>query len=320
MRAVQAVTLDGPEGVVVNEVKEPTRRSGEVLIDVHAVAVSYPDLLMSQGKYQLRPELPITLGGDFAGIVREVSSWSPLSPGDRVAGFLDHGAAVESVSVPAARVYPLPDSLSFEQGASLPLNYLTAHFALTIRGNLSKGETVLVHGASGGVGIAVIQVAKGLGANVIAVASSELKREVCIEAGADHAIDVAGFKSAVSDLTNGGGVDIVVDVVGGDVMTDSLRCLAPLGRVLVIGFTSGVIPEVRVNRLLLNNIDIRGVEWGYMLDRDLTGGQWSEIMALASTGGIRPLIESVRPLAEFAEGLRALQTRQVVGRRVYSVQ
>jgi NADPH2:quinone reductase len=319
VRSVQAPTLDGPSSVVIQTTDEPTLIAGEVLVDVHAVAVSFPDLLMSKGKYQLQPELPITLGGDLAGVVRVAPAGSGFTAGDRVAGFLDYGAGADVVSVPTARVYPLPGELTFAEGAALPLNYLTAHFALTLRGGLRSGETVLVHGAAGGVGIAAIQVAKALGARVIAVASSPAKREACIAAGADEAIDVVGFRDAARTLTDQRGVDIVVDVVGGDIMTDSLRSLAPLGRVLVIGFASGAIPEVKVNRLLLNNTDIRGVEWGYMLDRDLTAGQWSELMKLAETGAIRPLIESIRPLEEFADGLRAMEAREVLGRRVFAL-
>ncbi len=317
MRSIQAITLDGPAGVELREVNVPKRAPGDVLVDVHAVAVSFPDLLLSQGRYQIRATPPVTLGGDFAGVVREASEGSALAVGDRVAGTLAHGAACDVVSVPIGRVYPLPDSLSFEVGAALPLNYLTAHFALTTRGNLQAGETVLVHGAAGGVGVAATQIAKAVGATVIAVASSEEKRKVCIAAGADVAIDVTNFRAEVSSVTERAGVDVVVDVVGGDLMTDSLRCLAPLGRVLVVGFTSGIIPEVKVNRLLLNNTDVRGVEWDYMLDRNLTSRQWDELMALTKTGAIRPVVESVEPLGRFADGLRALEERRVLGRRVY---
>ncbi|HSJ22115.1 MAG TPA: NADPH:quinone oxidoreductase family protein, partial [Nocardioidaceae bacterium] len=262
MRAVQVVRPEGPSGVEVVEVPEPTPAEGQVLVDVHAVGVSFPDLLLSAGQYQLKPEPPFQLGVDFAGVVRQAPGASGLSAGDRVACVLPYGGGADVVALDPESVFPLPDAMSFEQGAALPMNYLTAQFALATRASLQEGETVLVHGAAGGVGTAAIQVAKGYGARVIAVVSTEEKAEVAKAAGADEAVLVDGFLAAVKELTGGVGVDVVLDVVGGDLMTDSLRSLAPLGRLLVVGFTAGAIPEVRVNRLLLNNIDVRGVGWG----------------------------------------------------------
>ena len=192
-----------------------------------------------------------------------------------------------SASAPTV-VFPLPDALSFEQGAAIPMNYLTAHFALAERGGLREGETVLVHGAAGGVGTATLQVAKGYGARTIAVVSSDEKAEMARRAGADEVVAVDGFRDAVTELTDGQGVDVVMDVVGGDLMTDSLRSLATQGRVLVVGFTAGAIPEVKVNRLLLNNVDVRGVGWGAyaMVRPGYMRKQWDELLPLMESGVI----------------------------------
>src|SRR6478735_2793351 len=247
MRAVRVSQLEGPGAVTVEEIDEPTADGPfgpQVVVEVHAVGISFPDLLLSKGEYQLKPELPFTLGVDFAGVVRSAPEGSGFSAGDRVAACVGHGA--ESV-------FPLPDTLSLEQGAAIPMNYLTAHFALIERGQLQEGETVLVHGAAGGVGTATIQVAKGYGARSIAVVSTEEKAAIATRAGADETVLLEGFRDSVKELTGGRGVDVIVDVVGGDVFTDSLRSLATQGRLLVVGFAAGQgIPEVKVNRLLLN--------------------------------------------------------------------
>lgn len=317
-RAVQVVATSGPDGVRVQEVAEPVAAPGEVLVDVHAIGVSFPDLLLSRGQYQLRPDLPFTLGADCAGTVIDGS----LEPGRRVAAFLPHGAAAERVAVPASWVFPLPDAFTFVQGAALPLNYLTAHFALAVRGGLRPGETVLVHGGAGGVGTACVQVARGLGARTIAVVSTEEKRQVALSAGADHAVLVEGFRFEVATLTGGTGVDVVVDVVGGDVVTDSLRSLAPFGRLLVVGFAAGQgIPEVRVNRLLLNNIDVRGVGWGaYALPRPgFMADQWAELLPMMDSGVVAPVVGATYAMADFAQALADMDARRTLGKSVVLV-
>src|SRR5690349_1092382 len=265
MRAARVTRLDGPAAVEILDVPEPTEDGPfgpQILVDVHAVGISFPDLLMSRGEYQMKPELPFTLGVDFAGVVRSAPDGTGFTAGDRVAACLGHGGAAETVGLGPDSVFPLPDNLSLEQGAALPMNYLTAQFALAERAGIRAGETVLVHGAAGGVGTATIQVAKGYGARVIAVVSTEEKAAVARRAGADEVVGVDGFLAATKELTGNKGVDIVVDVVGGDLFTDSLRALGAQGRLLVVGFAGGGIPEVKANRLLLNNIDVRGVGWG----------------------------------------------------------
>lgn len=318
MRAVQVVALDGPGSVVVREVSVPHRGAGQVLIDVRAAGVSFPDVLQTRGLYQYKPDPPFTLGSELAGVVREAPDGSPLRPGDRVAAFPGTAAFAEVAAVPADHVLPLPPEVGFAAGACLPLNYLTAHFALLVRGHLRAGQRVLVHGAAGGVGTAVIQLAVALGAQVIGVVSTEAKAVVARAAGAHDTVLVDGFRDAVKAL---GAVDLVVDPVGGDRFTDSLRCLAPEGRLLVIGFTAGDIPTVRVNRLLLNNIDVVGVGWGgYALGRPgYLAGQWAELEPHLRSGALDPLISATFPLGQAAEALVRIDERQVTGKVVLEV-
>jgi len=324
MRAVRVTRLAGPDALVVDEIDEPTAEGPfgpQVLVDVHAVGTSFPDLLLSKGEYQLKPDLPFTLGVDFAGTVRSAPAGSGLSAGERVACCLPYGGAADVVAVGADSVFALPDALSFEQGAALPMNYLTAQFALDHRAGLRAGETVLVHGAAGGVGTATIQVAKGRGARTIAVVSTSEKADVARAAGADEVVVVDGFLAAVKELTGGVGVDVVMDVVGGDLFTDSLRALAPLGRVLVVGFAAGGIPEVKVNRLLLNNVDVRGVGWGaYAMARPgFMKEQWATLVPLMESGVITPPIGATYPIEEFGRALTEMGERKTLGKTVISL-
>ena len=319
MRAAQVLTTTGPADVVVHEVAEPSPGERDVLLEVHAVGISFPDLLLTKGLYQLRPDPPFTLGVDVAGTV---VSGPGFAPGQRVAGVVPYGGAGERAVIPADWAFALPDSVSFEKAAALPLNYLTAQFALVERGGLRAGETVLVHGAAGGVGTASVQVAKGLGARVVAVVSTEEKAAYARAAGADDAVLIDGFKDAVLGLTDGRGVDVVVDVVGGDVFMDSLRVLAPLGRLLVVGFASGQgIPEVKVNRLLLNNVDVRGVGWGgYAMARPgYMQQQWAALLPLLESGAIDPPIGATYDLDEVGRALQDMDDRLTLGKSVVRV-
>lgn len=319
MRAVQVVELTGPEHLEVRDVPEPTPGPEDVLVEVHAVGVSFPDLLLSRGEYQMKPEPPFTLGVDFAGVV---VSGPDFEPGQRVAGVGGWGNAAELTACHQDSVFALPDALSFEEGAAMPMNYLTAQFALAERGDLQPGETVLVHGAAGGVGTATIQVAKGYGARSIAVVSTEEKGEVARAAGADEVVLLEGFKDAVKELTGGRGVDVVVDVVGGDVFTDSLRSLAPQGRLLVVGFAAGQgIPEVKVNRLLLNNVDVRGVGWGAyaMVRPGYMQGQWQALLPMVESGAVKPPVGTTYALEEFGQALLDMDQRRTLGKSVVRV-
>ena len=318
MRSVQVTSLDGPTSVTVTEVPEPQAGPDDVLVQVKAMGISWPDLLQTKGQYQIKPEVPFQLGVDFAGVVVTAPAGSGLEEGDRVACVLPYGGGADLVAVHQESVFPLPDNVTFEQGAAIPMNYLTAEFALVTRGGVRPGDTVLVNGAAGGVGTASIQVAKGLGARVIAVVSTEEKAAVARTAGADEAVLVDGFLAAVKELTDGVGVDVLVDVVGGDLMTDSLRALAPLGRVLVVGFTGGDIPQVKVNRLLLNNIDVRGVGWGAyaMLRPGFMRGQWTALLPMMQSGVIDPPIGKVYPLEQVADALAEMDARRTLGKSV----
>ncbi|MEO5666374.1 MAG: NADPH:quinone oxidoreductase family protein [Nocardioides sp.] len=321
MRAVQVETTTGPADLKVNDIPEPTPGADDVLVEVHSVGVSFPDLLLSRGEYQMKPEPPFNLGVDFAGVVRDPGS-SDFTTGQRVAGVAGWGNAAEVVASPKIWTFPLPDAMSFDEGAALPMNYLTAQFALKDRGGVKEGDTVLVHGAAGGVGTATIQVAKGYGARSIAVVSTPEKVQVALDAGADDAILIEGFRDKVKELTGGRGVDIVLDVVGGDLFTDSLRCLAEQGRLLVVGFAAGQgIPEVKVNRLLLNNVDVRGVGWGaYAMTRqDFMQQQWRELLPMIEAGAIKPPIGATYDMDGFGPALIDMDHRLTLGKSVVRV-
>ena len=316
MRAVQITSLDGPTALEVVEVPEPVAAEGQVLIDVHVAGVTFPEVLQSRGAYQLKPELPFVPGSEVAGTVRSVPAGSPLQVGQRVAAFPGLGGFAEVAACLPQAVFPLPDHVSFEAGAALPMNYLTVHFALVRRGGLRSGETVLVHGAAGGVGTAAVQLASALGAYVIAVVSTPDKGEVARRAGASEVVDAADFRAQVKELTGGRGVDVVVDPVGGDRFTDSLRSLAREGRLLVIGFTAGEIPTVKVNRLLLNNISVVGVGWGafWTSEVDYLREQWADLVPLLEGGRLDPVIGTVHPLERASDALVEIDERRAAGK------
>jgi len=328
MRAVQVIEPTGPADVRVVELPDPEPGPGEVLVEVHAVGVSFPDLLLSKGRYQLRPEPPFTLGVDVAGtVVSSGPTDGPTDaptpePGTRVAAVVPYGGAAELAVVPASAVLPLPERLSYAEGAALPMNYLTALFALRQRGRVRPGETVLVHGAAGGVGTATLQVARAIGARTIGVASTPEKAQFARDAGADEVVLLEHFRDEVHGLTDGRGVDVVVDVVGGDSFTDSLRCLAEQGRLLVVGFAAGQgIPEVKVNRLLLNNVDVRGVGWGaFALSKPgFMQEQWRDLLPMIDSGAVAPPIGATYRLEDFGQALVDLEARRTLGKSVAEV-
>ncbi|MGD9618420.1 MAG: NADPH:quinone oxidoreductase family protein [Mycolicibacterium sp.] len=326
MRAIQIAELAGPKAAEVVEIEEPTEdAAGEdtVLVDVHAAGVAFPDALQSRGLYQYKPALPYVPGAEFAGVVRSAPEGAHVQPGDRVAGLtMLCGAMAEVVALQPERLFKLPDSVSFESGAGLLFNDLTVHFALRTRGRLADGETVLVHGAAGGIGTSSLRLAPPLGASrVIAVVSSQEKVDVARATGATDVVLADGFKDAVKELTGGRGVDIIVDPVGGDRFTDSLRSLAPGGRLLVIGFTGGEIPTIKVNRLLLNNVDAVGVGWGaWVLSHPgFLQQQWAELEPLLASGAVSAPDPEVYPLARAGEAIAALEERTAQGKVVVSL-
>jgi NADPH2:quinone reductase len=322
MRAIQIATLDGPQAAKLVEVDEPDGE-GTVVIEVHAAGVAFPDVLQSRGLYQYKPEMPYTPGGEVAGVVRSAPAGAHVHAGDRVAALtMLCGAMAEVVALPAERVFKLPDNVSFEAGAGLLFNDLTMHHALRTRGRLAEGESVLVHGAAGGIGTSTLRLAPAWGASrVIAVVSTEDKAAVARAAGATDVVLVDGFKDKAMELTDGRGVDIVVDPVGGDRFTDSLRSLAPGGRLLVIGFTGGEIPTVKVNRLLLNNVDAVGVGWGAwtFTHPNYLAEQWAELEPLLASGKVSAPEPQVFPFERAADAITALENRSAKGKVVVAV-
>jgi NADPH2:quinone reductase len=292
-----------------------------VIVDVRAAGVSFPELLQTRGEYQLKPPLPFVPGSEVAGVVREAPEDAAVKPGDRVAAFCMLGGFAEVAVAPAYFCFKLSDEFDFAQGASLVLNYHTAYFALKLRGRLKEGETVLVHGAAGGVGTASLQVARGLGAKTIAVVSNESKERVAREAGADEVVRSDGaWKDEAKELS-GGGVDVVLDPVGGDRFTDSLRSLREGGRLVVVGFAGGSIPEVRVNRLLLNNTEVVGAGWGaYVLAKpERTVEIGAAVQELIDAGFVSPVVGASYLLERAADALIALDERGATGKVVLEI-
>lgn len=322
MLALSAERLGEPEVLRLAELPDPEAGDG-VLIEVHAAGVSFPDLLMVRGRYQYRHEPPFVPGLEVAGLVREAPPGSPLAPGDRVSAMVGLGGYAELATAPERAVTILPAGLDFAEGVALMVNYQTAYFALCHRGRLAAGETVLVHGAAGGVGIAAIQVAAALGARTIAVARGAAKAELAGQAGAAEVIDIeldSDWVAAVREISGGEGIDVVYDPVGGSRFEHSLRVLAPGGRALVIGFAAGEIQAIPANRLLLKNVDAVGVAWGHYLehDPDLLARIAAELADLVAAG-LRPIVGAAYPLAEGAAALRELASRRALGKVVLTV-
>jgi NADPH:quinone reductase len=324
MRAIQIVDLSGPDGALkLVDLPDPEPSHmltpGEgVLVDVHAAGVSFPEVLQTRGEYQMKPPLPFVPGSEVAGVVRSAPSGAAVKEGDRVAAFCMLGGFAETAVAPAFFTFPLGD-LDYVQGAGLILNYHTAWFALHTRGRLQQGETVLVHGAAGGVGTATLQVAKGSGARTIAVVSSDEKERVAREAGADEVVrSDAPWKDQVLEL---GGADVVVDPVGGDRFLDSLRTLNRDGRLVVVGFTGGSIPEVKVNRLLLKNTSVVGAGWGeYVMAKPDVGAEiGAEVTRLVDEGFVRPVVGARFSLEDAAQALHEIDDRRATGKVVLDV-
>jgi len=328
MRAVQIVAETGPDTALeLVELPEPgsspvmTPNEEGVVVEVHAAGVSFPELLQTRGQYQLKPPLPFVPGSEVGGVVRSAPVGASVKEGDRVAAFCALGAWAETAVAPEYFTFALTDELDFAQGAALILNYHTAYFCLLMRGRLKAGETVLVHGAAGGVGTASLQVAKAAGASTIALVSTEEKARVAEQAGADHTIVISdGWRDEVKEVS-GGGVDVVLDPVGGDRFTDSLRTLRENGRLVVVGFTGGSIPEVRVNRLLLNNTEVVGAGWGaYVMSKpDLNREVGAAIGKMVADGFVRPPVGGRFPLEQAADALRMLDERRATGKVVLEV-
>lgn len=321
MKAVLCKAYGAPEDLVLEEVTEPVPSEGEVLVDVKATALNFPDVLMIAGKYQSQPPFPFSPGGEIAGTVLETGSGvREFAPGDRVFGGVGHGGFAERVAVSARSLQPLPESMSFVEASGISTTYGTSYYALQQRAALQPGETLLVTGAAGGVGIAAVQLGKAMGARVIAAASSEQKLAVAKDSGADELIDYSDgqLKDKVKALTGGKGADVIYDPVGGALFDQCLRCINWYGRILVIGFAAGDIPKAPINLILLKSCQVVGVFYGAWSARapDENRANFRDILAFHAAGKIKPVVGGVHPLENYAEALNDLAQRRAIGKIV----
>lgn len=321
MKAVLCREFGAPSVLTVEEIEAPRPGPEEVRIAVRAVGVNFPDLLLVAGKYQSRPPFPFSPGIESAGEVIEVGAEvEDIRPGDRVLANHPHGGFAEEVVAPAATVYPMPETMSFEQAAAFPVAYGTGYHGLVQRGALAPGETLLVHGAGSGVGLVAVELGKLLGATVIATAGSAAKLEVAREYGADHLINYREEKirERVKEFTAGAGADVVYDPVGGDVMDESVRCINWGGRILVIGFASGRFAEIPSNLVLIKGMSVVGVYWGSFIARNPERGRenFRVLLEWYAQGKLKPLISRRFALEEAAAALEALEARKVTGKAV----
>ncbi len=310
----------GPEGLEWAETPTPEPKEGQVLIRVAAAALNFLDTLMIQGRYQVKPPLPFTPGVEISGTVERAGAGTDFRPGERVCALLDWGGFAECALAQAGDLIRLPDGVDLVGGAVMPVVYPTAYRALKQRAQLRAGEWVLVHAGAGGVGLAAIQLAKAWGAKVIATAGSAKKVAVCREQGADWALDYsdAGWVEEVKTLTEGRGVNVIVDPVGGDVTDLSMKCLAWEGRIVIVGFASGRIPQIPANRLLLKCAAAMGVSTGdtRAKQQEITRGIFQDLFAMLQKGQIRPLVSRRYPMTEAPQALKDLASRETVGKVV----
>ena len=322
MRALQLEAYEGPDALRLVDLPDPTATDDGVVLDVRAIGINYPDLLITKGMYQVKPPLPFVPGSEVAGVIRQAPEGSGWQPGDRAAAFVWSGGYAESVHVPLNAVLRLPDDMDFSTGAATIINYHTVHFGLSRRGKLTAGETLLVLGAGGGIGSAAVQVGKGLGAHVIGGVASEQQVSAATEAGADEVLVLSeGFSKQVREMTGGRGVDVVLDPLGDWLFAEALRAIAPEGRILVVGFAAGAIPQLGVNRLLLKNVAAVGVAWGAFLDidSDLMAHAGRELAAMHSAGVLRPLVSASYDFEHIPEALNTLSRGEIRGKAVVSL-
>jgi NADPH2:quinone reductase len=313
-----------PETMVLENIAEPLPAAGQVRIRNKACALNFFDILQIQGKYQVKPPFPFTPGAEAAGVVDAVGDGvTGLKIGDRVAA-MTHGEGFAECSVaPVLSVFPIPEAMTFEEAAAMPIVYHTSYYALTHRTKLRMGETLLVHAGASGVGMSAIQIGKAVGAKTIATAGTEAKRQFAQAQGASHVIDYSdpGWVDRVKELTNGQGADVIYDPVGGDVFDASTKCVAPEGRILVIGFASGRIPTIAANRVLLKNISLIGVLWGAYVKAhpDYSGRVHAALMELYGLGMVRPQVGAKYAFDDLPHALRDLADRKVLGKAVVTI-
>ena len=321
MKAVLCKEFGPPDSLVYEDVASPTPKAGEAVVSVKAASVNFPDVLIIENKYQLKPPLPFSPGSDLAGIVKEIGDGvTNVKPGDRVFAITGYGAFAEEVAVDAKRLVPIPTGMDFATAAAFALTYATSDHALRDRGSLKAGETLLVLGASGGVGLAAIEIGKIVGARVIACASSQEKLDVCRAHGADDGINYAeaDFRERIKELTGGKGPDVIFDPVGGAYTEPALRSIAWRGRLLVVGFAAGDIPKIPLNLTLLKGCAIVGVFWGDFARREPArfADSIRQLGAWYAEGRLKPHISRTFRLAEAADALKLMAARRVTGKVV----
>jgi NADPH2:quinone reductase len=310
-----------PRDLELVELPDPEPGPDEVAIDVRAIGCNFFDILMVQGKYQIKPPFPFAPGAEVAGTVRAASAQAAaFAPGDRVLALTGWGGFSSVALAPASGVFRMPRAMSFDDGAAFGIVYQTSYFGLVHRANLRPGETLLVHAAAGGVGLAAVQIGRALGARVLATAGSPAKREVALVNGAEAAFDYTSpdWVERVNEATAGRGADVIYDPVGGDVFDLSTKCTAFGGRLLVVGFASGRIPTIAANRILLKNISIVGLHWGAYRKHDpaRVPQAMTALFGMYERGAVRPVIGSIHPLSEAALALEEIATRRSVGKVV----
>lgn len=331
MRAILSKTPGGPETLVLEEKLDPTPKKGEVIIDVRAVGINFPDTLIIEDKYQFRPERPFSPGGEVAGVIEAVGEGvKGLFKGDRVIAVPGWGGLVERLAVPAATVIKMPEAMSFEEGAALIMTYGTSYYALKDRANLQPGETLLVLGAAGGVGAAAVELGKAMGARVVAAASTNDKVEFALDLGADNGLiypsgqmDKAAQKELSGEFklaTGRDGADVVYDAVGGDYAEPALRAMDWNGRYLVVGFPAG-IPSLPLNLTLLKSVSVIGVFWGAAVMRDPAAhaANMADLFRLYAEGRIKPRVSRTYPFEQAGEAIKALGDRQAMGKIVVTI-
>ncbi|MBD8805794.1 MULTISPECIES: NADPH:quinone oxidoreductase family protein [Pseudomonas syringae group] len=324
MKALLCKAFGPASTLVLEDIPAPDIKKNEILLDVHAAGVNFPDTLIIEGKYQFKPPFPFSPGGEAAGVISTVGEKvTHLKPGDRVMALTGWGSFAEQVAVPNYNVLPIPESMDFTIAAAFSMTYGTSMHALKQRANLQPGETLLVLGASGGVGLAAVEIGKALGARVIAAASSAEKLEVARNAGADELINYTdtSLKDEIKRLTNGNGADVIYDPVGGDLFDQAIRAIAWNGRLLVVGFASGRIPELPVNLALLKGASVVGVFWGSFAQRQPqdNAANFKQLFAWFEEGKLKPLVSQVYPLERAGEAIDALGGRRAVGKVVVSL-
>ena len=324
MKAVLCKAFGPADTLVVEDVSSPEIKKNEVLLDVHAAGINFPDTLIIEGKYQFKPPFPFSPGGEAAGVISAVGeNVSHLNVGDRVMALTGWGSCAEQIAVPAYNILPMPDAMDFTTAAAFSMTYGTAMHALKQRGALQAGETLLVLGASGGVGLAAIEIGKAMGARVIAAASSAEKLEVARQAGADELINYQDedVRERLKTLTKGQGVDVVIDPVGGDLFETVFRSIAWSGRMLVIGFASGTIPSLPANLPLLKGAAVIGVFWGSFAQRQPQDNvaNFQQLFAWFAEGKLKPLVSQTFALEDTAQAINTLAARKAVGKLVIKV-